>query len=462
MRRIFYLLPAILMIAFVSSCDKDDDNTEPEKFSQKTVEENKEIVELSAIQMAETMGDMKNLETTDVAVNLSSILDMADPFEEDSTTTLKVSSTIHALAGIQSGKSNIHDLFTAMKSSGELEADPETLQEIWDDIKGTYSWNTATEKWDYTSGGDIASFEFPSTENGTSNNAAFTISEYKGVVTANPLDEEYDGDIPTSLMADLSVDGTALISYTFAASYNSDGIPTSVASDLSIETFTFSVDITNSDTEVSAMYKMTHGETTVMDIGGTAKGLFTQANIDNNTVTETDTWTWTDYQWNEVTQIYEMVEITETDEWEEVAVEEIINSAEAHFQLFDIALKGDVDVKSLVDEMNLIYLDDESEDFDEQAASTSEAEAINMYLDLRAVNVTSNEKIAEVEAYVVHDVDEYYDDYYIDFRLVFGDGSPIDLETYFDNGFEDFVAEINTLIRELNSEYEWDLEEIVY
>ena len=58
MRKILYLLPAVLMIAFVSSCDKDDDNNEPEKFSQLSVEENKEIVEQSAILMAETAEDI--------------------------------------------------------------------------------------------------------------------------------------------------------------------------------------------------------------------------------------------------------------------------------------------------------------------------------------------------------------------------------------------------------------------
>lgn len=450
------------MIAFVSSCDKDDDNNEPEKFSQLSVEENKEIVEQSAILMAETAEDMKNLETADVAVSLGNILDSADPFEESIGAVSKVSSTIYVIAGLKSGKSSINDLFTVMKSSGELEEDPETIQEVWDDIKGTYAWNPVTDKWDYTSGGNIAAFQFPSTENGTSNNAVFTISEYAGVVISNPLEEEYDGDLPASLKADLTVDGTELMSLTFAAAYNNEGIPSSVAGDLSIETFSFSVDLTNSDTEVSAMYNMTNGETTVMDMGGSAKGLFTEDNIDNNTVTYTDTWTRTDYQWDEGSQQYIPVEITETDEWDEVDVEEVINSAEAHFQLFNISIKGDVDVKSLVDEIKLIYPDDRPNDFDEQAASGSEAEAFNKYLDLRVINVAANEKIAEVEAYVVHDVDDYYDDYYIDFRLVFGDGSPIDLETYFENGFNDFIAEINTLISELNTEYDWDLDEVDY
>jgi hypothetical protein len=68
-----------------------------------------------------------------------------------------------------------------------------------------------------------------------------------------------------------------------------------------------------------------------------------------------------------------------------------------------------------------------------------------------------------VEAYVVED--NYYGDYYdywVDFRLKFGDGSYVDMETYFEEGFDDFIAEVNEIIRDLNGEYNWDIEEIDY
>ena len=461
MKRIIYLLPVVALIAFTASCNKPDDGG-PEKFSQLSVEENKEIVEQSAIQMAETAEEMKNLETTDVAVSFGNILEISDPFSDSTNMKSKVGRTIHVLAGIKSDKYSIHDIFTAMKSSGELNEDPETLQEVWDEFKGMYIWNPVIQDWDYTAGGDVVVFKFPSADGGTTNDATFTVSDYTGVVVSNPLEDDYTGDLPVSLKTNLTVGGTELISYTFAASYNNDGIPTSVASNLTIESFSFSVDITNTDTEVSAMYKMTHGEVIVMDIGGTAKGLFTQENIDNNTVLHSETYTWTDYRYNELTGMYEEVLITEVDEWEDVDFEEVIHSADAHFQLYNIAIRGDVNIKALVDEINLIYPDDEPMDFDEKEATDNEAAAINKHLNLRAVNVSADEKIAEVEAYVIHDVDEYYDDYYIDFRLTFGDGSLIDLETYFEEGFEDFVAEINTLIGDLNQDYDWALEAIDY
>ena len=461
MKRIFLILPLLPILALVNSCDNGNNNNNGEPdFSQKTVEENKQIVEESGISMVRTMEDMKDLQTTDAAVSLGNLLDNSDPFKSETVGTSKVNMLIHAVAGLKQGEGSLHALFNALKSPAELADDPQTIQEVWDDAVGTYEWNAEFEEWDYTEGGDEIVFLFPATENGTENNANLTISGYQGVVISNPLEDEYDGDLPAAVMADLSADGTTIMSYSFAAEYNDQGIPSSVASDLTIESYTWSIDITNTDTEVSAMYRMKHNDETILDIGGTGKGLFTQENIDNNTVTHTDTYTYTDYVWNDETQTYDEVEVTETDTWDELEFEEVIKSAEAHFQLYNIAIRGEVDIKSLVDELRTIYPDDEPDNFDAKQAAEDAAAAANKYASLYALNVAANEKIAAVEAYAYHDTEE--DDYWVDFRLVFGDGSPIDVQTYFENGFNDFIAEVNTLIDDLNADYDWGLEHVDY
>ncbi|MBL7114028.1 MAG: hypothetical protein ISS19_18970, partial [Bacteroidales bacterium] len=220
---------ALMGLAIISSCSKDD-NGEIEKFSEKTVEENKAIVEESAISMVNTMEDMKDLETMDVAVNLGNILDTSDPFKSATTKRSKLNTVIHAIAGIKTGENDLNTLFKALKTSGELEEDPETLQDIWDELVGTYSWNPSIEDWDFVAGGDKAIFEFPSSETSTTNDAVFTVYNYNSVIiTPTPLDEEYEGDFPTSLNADLKVGTTELITFVFTAQYNTDGIPKMVA-----------------------------------------------------------------------------------------------------------------------------------------------------------------------------------------------------------------------------------------
>jgi len=284
------------------------------------------------------------------------------------------------------------------------------------------------------------------------------------VVIANPIDEEYTGDLPVSLSMKLEVGSSTLMTYTFAAQYNTEGVPSKVATNLTIEDFSFSIDLTNNSSEVSGNYKFTHGTTTIMEVGGGINGDFTQANIDANTETFTDTWTWTDYVLNPVTGEYDPIEVTETDEWTEVNAEEIIHRANAKFQVINIALIGTVNIKDMVNETDALYPENHWEDptFDDQAAAEKEAAIMNKYMAIYAMDVQANKKIAQAEAYVrVDDPDTEYTDYEVDMRLKFGDDSPVDLDAYFESGFEDFIDEINSMISELNGKYEWDIEPIV-
>ncbi len=456
-------LSIIVLIAIsFTSCKKE--NTGDEPFSMKTVEENKQLVEDAAISLAKSMDKMKDLESADAAVSLGNLLDMSDPMANKAKKSSKVSATIAVIAGVSKGDNSLHDILTVMKSAGELEEDPETIQEIWDELAGTYTWDPLMEEWNYQAGSDKVIFMFPSTDGGSSNDASLTISNYAGVTISTPIDEEYTGDFPTALNMDLVVGTKSLISYVFSAQYNDEGVPSMVASDLTLESFKFTVDMTNNSTEVSANYKITDDGVTMIEVSGSIKGDFSNENIDANTVTYTDTWTYTDYVWNDITQQYEEVLVTETSEWQEVEAQEIFHSANAKFQVVDIALKGEVNIKDLVNEIDALYPDDyyNNPNFDEKAAAEKEAEAMNNHVNLSAVNETTGEKIAEAEAYMVQENFDGYLDYWVDIRLKFGDGSLIDLETYFEEGFEDFIDEINAMIAELNGEYDWGLEQLEY
>jgi hypothetical protein len=196
-----------------------------------------------------------------------------------------------------------------------------------------------------------------------------------------------------------------------------------------------------------------------MKLTASGNGLFRKDNYDDNTIPYSETHTYTDYVWNEETQQYEEVELTWTDEWEETDFEEIMHSANADFQLFNIAIRGDIDIKNLVDQLKII---DDDENLDEETANESYADKINQYLNLRLVNVLNNEIMAKAEAYVVHETEYGYEDIYVDFRLTFSDGSPIDFETYFNKGFDSFVRELNSLIDDINSDYDLGLDPVDY
>jgi len=457
MKKTTKLVLFALVILGIASCGKEESNL---PFSELSVEENKSVVENSAIKAAQTFDEMKEVATIDASISLGELFGMADPLSAQSAKKSKVAKTFEVIAGLQDGSSGINEILSALASADELEDDPETIQDIWDMVVGTYTWNSGVEDWDYTANADAIVFLFPSTVDGASNNATLTISNYMGVTIANPLDEEYTGDLPASLNMSMEIDGTEVMSYTFAAEYNEDGVPSSLATDLSIETFVFSIDITNKDKEASASYKFMHGDLLVMEISGGIEGDFTQENIDDNTVTHTDTYE--DYVWNEMTQMYEWQMVTDT--WDEVDYEEVIQSGHFRFQLFSIAINGTGDIKALVDSLKLLYPDDYREDpmYDEKTATMQEAALMNNNLHIYAIDTEAKKKIADVEAYVVEDVWEGYTDYWIDFRLIFGDGSLVDMETYFEEGFEDFIKEINAMISDLNTDYDLDIDPIDY
>ncbi len=447
---------------FIISCSEDDSGPEP--FSQKSVEENKQVIETSGITLANSVDDLNDLSAFEVVVSLAILLDEADPLENKTKKASKVATTFGVLAGYKNGTNTINDLFRVMKSPQDLD-DPESAQEVWDELVGTYTWNRHMEEWDYAPNSSQMVLKFPAKEGGTSNNAELTISNYGGINRSNPLDEEYTGDLPASLNMVLKADGTTLVTQTYTAGYNSDGIPESIAADLTIETFRFEVDLTNNSTEVSVNSKLTHDGRILINAGVTGKGDFTGDNIDNSLVTHTRTYTWTDYVWDEVSQSYQWVDVTETDEWEELDVGKVFHSANARCQVVDIALKGDVDIQNLYDELEALYPDDYRDDpgYDDETYTNQEEHIINKYVNLYAVDLKAGTKIAEAEAYVVKDRrwDDSYN-YWIDFRLKFGDESTVDMETYFEEGFSDFIGEVNAIIFELNSEYDWDLDPLEY
>jgi hypothetical protein len=459
---IFGIAASIFLAAFIiSSCRKEKDSAE--KFSTQSVEENKAVVENSGIELSDVMKSMETMSTNDVIinfVNLSSSLD-AKGFLFSSNS--KIFSTLNAIVAASRGEIKLNKVFDAMIYSKELKSeDPESIQQFWDENVGTYTWNGLLDDWDEVLGGDKIIFIFPSVEGSSTNDATITIYNYAGVNISNPIEEEYSGDLPVSLNADLKVGSETLVSFVFGASYNSDGVPDAIAADLTIEDFKFEVDISNNTNVVSVNYKFLENGNIIMDMGATGKGLFTDANYDDNTVHHTETYSYVcDYVWNSNTQQWDYVYCEWTDEWDETEFEEILHSASAHFQLFNIELRGDIDVKGLMDQIRIIDEAVDNEEIDYEEADNRYASKLNQYLNLRLVNLTTNEIMAKAEAYVVHETD--WEEYtYIDFRLTFGDGSPIDMETYFDEGFDTFVAQINSLFNDINADYDTDIDPIEY
>jgi hypothetical protein len=463
MKKIFFVIsPVLFLAAMVSSCDKDKDKDAVEKFSTSSVEANKATVETAGVDFVKVMKRMRSIETVDAIVNFGDIMSASSSkgflFSKDS----KLVSTLGTFAAAAKGEKKLNDVFDAMVSSKGLNEDPESIKEFWDDNVGTYTWNKTADDWTIALGGNKFIFLFPSSDVATTNDATLTIFNYTGTKISNPIDEDYTGDLPVSLNAELKKGSKVLITFVFGATYNTDGVPNAIASDLTIENYKFEIDIANDTKVVSVNYKLLENSNVIMDLGASGAGLFTESNYDANTITHSETHSYIDYIWNPSTQQYVPTTVTYTDTWEETDFEEILNSANAHFQLLNIALRGDINIKGLVDQLKLIDKDLENKVITDETSDNRYVAKINEFLNLRLVEVNKNEILAKAEAYVVKETNNQYIDTYIDFRLTFKDGSPIDLETYTNSGFKNFINELNGLISDINSDYDMNIDPVDY
>jgi len=234
---------------FLAACNKDEDEN-PEPFSQLTVEENKEVIEIAGIEFVNTIDDMKDLDAIEVSVNLGRKLDLADPTASNPTKKSKLAYTVDAIAGISDDDYEFNNFFNELKYGVEID-DPQSIQELWDQIVGTYTWNEGLQNWVYSANSTEVVLLFPATDISTTNDGKVRIYGYTGVFMDNPIEEDYTGDLPTNIAFDISVNDVVLITYTFGASYNTEGIPTTLATDLSIPPFKWEIDVTNTDTDVT-------------------------------------------------------------------------------------------------------------------------------------------------------------------------------------------------------------------
>lgn len=411
MRNFRFVGFSLLASLLVFSCSKDEVGPYeiPEEFSKLTVEQNKENLEASGIELIHDMEDLKNAQAIDASANLVNLMGYIDNGNMRKSAGPRILST---LKGMQEGKATTRDVFSSLRLKDPVPTgDPASIQEFFDIYAGTYSWVAASQEWNYTSGGSRVIFEFPSVEGSSSNDAVLNMHDYQGVNIANPADDAYTGDLPTKLVIDMTVSGSKIMEYNFSASYNEAGEPKSLETSLTLTPFTFAVKLDNATTEAGFAYSLKKEKKVLIALSASVKGDFSTANMETNDA------------------------------------EDVVDEALANFQLLNIKVVGTLDVKNLSAEFDKITATG-----DERVEK--EVELLNKYYQLAVFYADKQEKIADTEFYTTTDIDYVYnyntgqyeetEVLTSDIRLVFKDGSKSDFETYFGSGFEDFIEELNS------------------
>ena len=433
----------LLALVYLASCSKDSTTNELEEtFPEKTPADHKSALEKAGLDYVDQMEILTNSESVTAATNLANLLSLSDPFvDEAQEQPLSAFRILHDIKALKEGKISAKDLANRRTKEGE---EPTSIQDLFNELKGTYTWNFETEDWDYTEGGDIAVFKFPSEDGGTSNDAEFAIRNYTGtIIDGNPLNEneEYTGDLPTALVSDLSVGGTKIMGYTFGAAYTDNGTPTSLTMALTLSPFTLSYNFSNTTAEISTSYSIKENNSNILSSEVSVQGNFDVDNVESSLDSED--------------------------------VSGIVTGGSSSVQIFDIQLAGNItDIDGL--EEAVIDIDElqEAGNYDDAAALMGTT--LNKHLDYKIKYASKNEVIAlgSVEGVVM---EETYYDYYWDegtqnweqyevvdtwiepeLILEFGDGSKVSLETYSEEGFEDLTSSIEDLLAELGLDGEED------
>lgn len=470
----------VLCIGLLFACKKDKDpEPEPIPVPVPTVEENKQKVETTGIQVVTTMRELNNLQATAYVENFTNYLDIASP-SNGNKSAVRNNAAIKLLYNIKSLTKNqisLIDLFSSMKGINEksVKADSSSIQFQFDEVKGIYTWtptNPDSTKWVYTATGNDIVFKFPSTDLGTSNNAVITISYtgINGVVLPLGLDEEYSYDVPGNINLSFKVDGTTYISYDLTITYNPDGFPATIVSTLTISPFSFIVNINYSTANVGVMYTFKKNTQIILQYGADVTGNFAVSDIENLMVEDSSYSV--DYNGDTIWSYW-----TDADP---DLIDNVFHNAHAFVQIFDIKIDGTLNTAALANAIRTIDENNSNGTITDDQATVQASAAINTNLNMYLKNMATGNLIANLKTYTYTETNEWTEwvwdeatQQYIEipvsetyteigFKFYFPDGSSVDADTYFENGFGDLVTQINQFIAELNTDYNLGAEPIDY
>ena len=453
-----FLTCAIASCALVTSCKDDAEEiyldesgqvketepgkvVNPEVFASTSPEENKRNLEDDGLDLVSNMEDLTKSPAVDVSTAFVSFLDRASAEPANG----RLSATSRILKNLGEGKASAQSIFATLRTAEE---EPESIQDFYDQYTGVWSWNVQSEDWDYQAKGDKIVFEFPSTENGTANNAQYTIHSYEGLSQDHPYGD-YEGDLPTKVVTELTVDGQQQASYSFVAAYNQDGEPENLTTSLSVNSFTFSILAVNNTQKVGVRYSLKRDGQTLLAMGSGAYGNFSS-----------------DY-------------ILSLDDQEDAHQGDVVNRVDAYFQLMNVVVAGDMDIKKYLDgyEDNYEYRYDENGHYQgsgyNDTIAENNAQLLAEAFNLNVFYADGSGKIADTEVYTSTNTYTEYGEWYYDesaqdyrfeeeeveykvvnVRMVFEDESRSDLETYFEEGFDDLIKEFNEFAESLDEDFE--------
>jgi hypothetical protein len=394
---LFLITTAIAVVFASTSCTKTLDLDKTLKFSTLTVEQQKQKIEDNAISFVDKMDAVKDTKAMNALLQ----------FTQNSNSSSSYVAPFKVL------RSNL--LRNNTKSLEVFDKQMRVASSVGDSIWGEWTWNATKNDFIKTKNyNNKAVYLFPADSLSNTNNAELTINYVESTVAAPNTDPvEY---MPSTISVVLKVNGTTAMTAEFTGQYKADGTPTSAKQTLVIDKYSWSAELSNTTSDLSAKYSFKCNTETLIKMELSASGNLTATEIDASQ-----------------------------------GPQDVFTSGAMSFQVMNIAfLGGFKDFKGFANEMNSITNTNDRAYADKQVA------AINKYLKLYGYFVDKNQKFADVEFYVVESTTQEYDystypyqlvsktSYDYQPRFVLSDGSKVDIQTYVQTGFEDLITKLES------------------
>ena len=411
-------------------CSKDDDKvttTEPEfptEYSELTVAQNKTKLEDNGVSLVNNITTLKNSTGIQATIAFTQHLEGSTVPDNIGGRVANNSGVklLQTLSSFGQGRSSATKTIKGLRISeddGFI-----SFKSEYEEVIGVYTYNKANDSWTYEKTGDKITFKFPSTENGTVNNAQYSVYGLQTVtINSNLGGDNYNGDYPTALKAELLVDDVKRMEYNFSAAYNSNGDPSSTAISLTIDSYTLAYEVSNSTTDAKFDYSLKNGSEILFAYGARATGNFSSSAVEGS---------------------------------EDIGG--VLTTSSAYFQIKNIKFSGEINANALADAL--------------ASATTIEQElaAWNANYKLVVFYDDTKKKIADSEFYITEEeytewemvwIEELQDYEWVEnevtresleIRLVFADSSKSDLATYTDTGFEDLKNSFESFIEDLEND----------
>ncbi len=422
---------ALTGMVYTSCGDKDTTDVEESdiyntEYAEVSVTEAKQDVEDAGIDLVNQVDGIQDEEAVEVAASL------IDLMSTNGITTSSFNVPVNAMKILAKGSKLTPEMYSLLKSTTD---EGIALSDSFYAICATYTYNFETDSFDVSDNSEAIQILFPGKEGDTSNTAelkiyGFTTEEISS--TRSEIEIPAGTEFPTALSAYLKYNNTDIVTYSLSASYSSEATPTSLENTLTIGDYSFNETLSQTlNEDASFDFSFKKGDDILIAFGAEVSGDWSESSISEN--------------------------ITDEDE----AVQEILQNANAYFQIMTVKAVGMADIKAIVDGEEAFssnYGEQEWTDEIDEAATDTLVSLVSENAAFVLVYVNDNSKIAWLEPYKVTDTYEYTwngetyteNDYYLDFKLVFSDDSKVSLDSFADDELSGFFDALDDFYSSLN------------